>query len=52
MLPLLLRELDDQDAVLGRESDQHDDPDLRIEIERKVAEDNPNVGPKDTDRHR
>ncbi len=52
MLPLLLRELDDQDSVLGRESDQHDDPNLRVEIERQAAEDDPDKRPKNTDRHR
>ena len=32
-LPLLDRELDDQDAVLGGERDQHDEADLGIDVE-------------------
>ena len=31
--PLLDGELDDQDAVLGRERDQHDQADLRVDVE-------------------
>jgi MoxR-like ATPase len=30
----LVGELDDQDAVLGREADQHDDADLAVEVQR------------------
>ena len=37
-LALLLREFDDQDAVLGGQTDQHDHADLRIKIERQPAE--------------
>ena len=32
---LLDRESDDQDAVLGGERDQHDEPDLRIDVEAR-----------------
>ena len=34
---LLLGELDDQDGVLGRERDQHDEPDLAVEVEAQPA---------------
>ncbi len=37
-LALLLGELDDQDAVLGRQRDQHHQADLRIEIERQARQ--------------
>ena len=30
----MIRELDDQDAVLGHESDQRDEPDLTVDVER------------------
>ena len=32
---LLHRELDDQDAVLGRERDQHDEADLGVDVEAR-----------------
>ena len=44
LLALLLGELDDQDAVLGREADQHDHADLRIEIERQAGQDDRHEG--------
>ncbi len=37
LLALLLGEFDDQNAVLGRQPDQHDHADLAIEIERQPA---------------
>ena len=37
-LALLLGEFDDQDAVLGRQRDQHDQADLRVEIERQSGD--------------
>src|SRR5262249_25376113 len=39
LLPLLLRELDDEDAVLRRKPDQHDHADLTVEIERQPSND-------------
>ena len=36
VLAFLLGELDDQDAVLGRQADQHHHADLRVEIERQA----------------
>jgi len=39
VLPPLLGELDDQNAVLCREADQHDYADLSIQIERQVTDD-------------
>ena len=35
LLALLLGELDDQDAVLGGQADQHDHADLAVKIERQ-----------------
>jgi hypothetical protein len=32
LLVLHLRELDDQDGVLGREADQHDEADLHVDV--------------------
>ena len=37
-LALVLGEFDDQDAVLGGERDQHDETDLRVEIERQPGD--------------
>jgi hypothetical protein len=37
-LALLLGELDDQDAVLGGERDQHDQPDLGVEVEGQAGD--------------
>ena len=39
VLALLLGEFDDQDAVLGRERDQHHDADLGIKVERQAGDD-------------
>ena len=36
VLALLLGEFDDQDAVLGRQADQHHHADLRVQIERQI----------------
>ena len=49
---LLLREFDVQDSVLGCQSDQHDDADLRIKIERQSPK--PDCGERSecSDRHR
>ena len=35
LLAPVLGELDDQDAVLGGHRDQHDEPDLGVEVERQ-----------------
>ena len=53
LLALLLGELDDQDAVLGCEADQHHHADLPVEIERQtppttIAANEPSM-PTDTD---
>src|SRR5262245_42996726 len=37
--PFLLRELDDEDAVLGRKPDEDDHADLAVEIERQPSDD-------------
>ena len=37
LLELDLREFDDQDRVLRREPDEHNQTDLRVDIERKMA---------------
>src|SRR5262249_19553911 len=47
---LLLAELDDQDAVLRRQSDQHHHADLPIEIEREAAHDDRNERAEHADR--
>ena len=52
VLALLLGELDDQDAVLGCEPDQHHHADLRIKIERQTAEHYRGESPEHADRHR
>ena len=49
---LLLRKLDDQDAVLGCQADQHDDADLRIKIERQLTEHDRGERSEDSDRDR
>ena len=45
LLALLLGELDDQNPVLGRQRDQHDQPDLRIEVQRQVGGQRPTNEP-------
>ena len=49
---LLLRELDDQNSVLGCKADQHDDADLRIKIERQPAKQDCDKRSEDSDRDR
>ena len=40
-----LRELDDQDRVLRREADQHDEADLRVHVESKPRSSSPRKAP-------
>ena len=49
-LALLLGELDDQDAVLGGERDQHHHADLRVEIERQARTAQPDERAEHADR--
>ena len=37
----LVGELDDQNAVLGRQRDQDDEPDLAVDVERVVEQEEP-----------
>src|ERR1700676_3218358 len=46
------RSLDDQNAVLGGKPDQHDDADLRIEIERQMADDDRSERSQNANRYR
>ena len=48
----VLGEFDDQDAVLGGHRDQHDEPDLGIEVEREVKNQDSEKRPQHPDRHR
>ncbi len=49
---MLLGELDNQDAVLGGERDQHHKPDLTVEIEVQPGNLDAEVGPEHTDHDR
>ena len=49
--PFFLRELDDQDAVLGREADENDHADLRVKIEREAADHDRGERPQHADGH-
>ena len=51
-LALLLRELHDQNAVLGGERDQHHETDLGIEIERKTRDQDAGERTQHADRDR
>ena len=51
-LALLLGEFDDQDAVLGREADQHDHADLAVKVEGQPAEQDEQERAEHADRHR
>src|SRR5207247_21739 len=54
-LPLLLQlvgELDNQDAVLRDESDQGDEADLAVDVQRRQAEEREEQGPGQGERHR
>ena len=51
-LALLLGEFDDQDAVLRRQRDQHDDADLRVKVEREAGEADRRDRRQDADRDR
>ena len=48
----VLGKFDDQDAVLGGHCDQHDEPDLGIEVERQVKNQNSEKRPEHPDRDR
>src|SRR6516164_4958432 len=52
MLALLLGELDDQNAVLGGQTDQYNHPDLGIEIQRQPEQEDRRKAPKNADRNR
>jgi hypothetical protein len=47
----LVGELDDQDAVLGGEADQHDDSDLAVEVERLAHQREPDDSARHRERH-
>ena len=51
MLLVLARELDDQDGVLGRQADQHDEADLGEDIHVHAAEQEPADGGKQAHGH-
>ena len=51
-LALLVGELDHQDAVLGDEADQRDQPDLAVDVERAEADVERQDGAEDRQRHR
>ena len=50
--PALLGEFDDQDAVLGRQRDQHHEADLGVEIEHEAGHEDADEGAEHADRHR
>ncbi len=50
MLATLFGEFDDEDAILGSESDQHNHADLGIEIERQMGDYDSREGAEDADR--
>ena len=52
LFALLLGEFDDQDAVLGCECDQHNQADLRVEVERQAREDDADERGEHADCHR
>ena len=52
VLALLVGELDHQDAVLGDQADQRDQPDLGVDVERAEAEVERQDGAEDRERHR
>ncbi len=47
----LIGEFDDQNAVLGRDTDQHDDTDLTIDVQRVVEDIEPHQGAGHGERH-
>ena len=52
LLVAVLRELDDQDRVLGGEADEHDEADLAEDVERHAARQQAEEGADHRDRHR
>jgi hypothetical protein len=48
----VLRELHDEDRVLGRQSDQHDEADLPVDVEREPARPEAEEGAGHGDGHR
>ncbi len=52
LLELRLRELDDEDGVLGREADEHDEPDLRVDVVVEVPRHQAEEGAEDRHRRR
>ena len=51
LLEAVLRELDDQDRVLGGEADQHDEADLAVDVEGEAAREEAEEGADHRDRH-
>jgi len=37
LIAQLIGKFDDEDAVLGRQADQHDEPDLAVDVQRLPA---------------
>ena len=51
VLALQLRELHDEDRVLRREPDQHDQGDLRVDVVVEMPQQKPEEGAEDAERN-